>query len=122
MPPRLAAIAPTFTYRGFDGDWRDDFTALAAAFGKETVAEAFLKRVDTRTAEVKADVDALDEAPTVAYGWANEDGSGGFIGTSPSTLSARSSPRWGCDPRRRSAWTGPRSRTRRSPSWPTSIC
>lgn len=86
---KLAAIAPTFTYDGFDGDWRDDFSALAAAFGREEVAEAFLQRVNNRTAEVKAEVDALDKAPTVAYGWANEDGSGGFIGTSPSTLGAQ---------------------------------
>lgn len=83
---KLAAIAPTFTYNGFDGDWRDDFTALGAAFGKEDVAEAFLRQVNSRTAEVKTKVAALGESPVVAYGWANEDGSGGFNGSAPTTL------------------------------------
>lgn len=83
---KLAAIAPTFTYNGFDGDWRDDFTALGAAFGKEDVAAAFLEQVNSRTAEVKTKVDALGTSPVVAYGWANEDGSGGFNGSAPTTL------------------------------------
>jgi iron complex transport system substrate-binding protein len=86
---KLSAIAPTFTYNGFDGDWRDDFTALADAFGKEQVAEEFLQQVSARTAEVKSKVDSLGEAPVVAYGWANEDGSGGFNGSAPTTLGAQ---------------------------------
>jgi iron complex transport system substrate-binding protein len=85
---KLAATAPTFTYHGFDGDWRDDFTALAKAFGQEQVAEEFLQRVSARTAEVQRKVDALGEA-VVAYGWTNADGSGGFNGSAPTTLGAQ---------------------------------
>lgn len=83
---KLAAIAPTFTYDGFDGDWRDDFKAVAAAFGKEQVAEAFLQQVSARTGEVKAKVAALGEAPTVAYGYYYPGGNGEFIGSAPDNL------------------------------------
>lgn len=83
---KLSGVAPTYTYDGFDGDWRDDFTALAEALGREAVAESFLQRVNARTAEVKAKVSGLAEAPTVAYGYRDPNGSGGFVGSDPETL------------------------------------
>lgn len=85
---KLAAIAPTFTYNGFDGDWRDDFNALAAAFGKESTAKEFLQRVDGRTSEVKAEVEALGDTPVVAFGSLNDDGGAGMNGSAPTTLGA----------------------------------
>ncbi|WP_152363625.1 ABC transporter substrate-binding protein [Microlunatus speluncae] len=83
---KLAAIAPTFTYDGFDGDWRDDFTALAAAFGRQQEADTFLRQVADRTAEVKSRVAALDRPPVFAYGVITDDGGGGFNGSAPTKL------------------------------------
>lgn len=65
----LQAIAPTYTFNGFAGDWREDLTAMGTAFGRGAEAQQFLDRIDARTAEVKAVVDALDEPPTILVGW-----------------------------------------------------
>lgn len=100
---KLSGIAPTYTCDGFDGDWRDNFTALVAALGREAVAERFMQQVNTRTAEVKAKVSGLAEAPTVAYGWMIRVASYGPIDACGPRADGRTrSPWWGsCYPRLR---------------------
>ncbi|MBK8461737.1 MAG: ABC transporter substrate-binding protein [Nigerium sp.] len=64
---KLSAIAPTYTYNGFDGgDWRKKFLAVAKDLGREDKAQAWLDRYHARIAEVKKDLDAQGIAPTVA--------------------------------------------------------
>jgi iron complex transport system substrate-binding protein len=77
---RLGQIAPTYTFDGFGGDWREDLTALAEALGREDRAQEYLDRLDTRTAEVAALIADREAPPVVAYGYYNGDGSGGFYG------------------------------------------
>ena len=74
---RLNEIAPTYTFNGFGGDWRDDFTAMGEAFGREAEAATFLEQLDERTDELRA---IVPEGLTVAFGWYNPDGGGGFVG------------------------------------------
>ncbi|MFT4136941.1 ABC transporter substrate-binding protein [Microbacterium sp.] len=64
---KLTAIAPTYTYNGFDGgDWRDKFRAIAADLGREKQAQAWLDDYEQRAADVKAQLDAAGIHPTVA--------------------------------------------------------
>jgi iron complex transport system substrate-binding protein len=83
---RLAQIAPTYTFDGFGGDWREDFTALAEALGRERQAQEYLDRIDERSAEVAALIADRESAPVMAYGYYNGDGSGGFYGPQPDQL------------------------------------
>lgn len=77
---RLSEIAPTYTFDGFGGDWREDLTALAEALGHEAQAQEYLDRLDERSAEVAALIADRESAPVMAYGYYNGDGSGGFYG------------------------------------------
>jgi iron complex transport system substrate-binding protein len=76
----LDDIAPTYTFDGFGGDWREDFTAIAEAFGRQPEAEAMLAEIAARTDELRPLVEAHDEPLVMAYGYYEPDGSGGFYG------------------------------------------
>lgn len=82
----LQAIAPTYTFDGFSGDWREDLTAMAAALGYESEAQQFLDRIAVRTAEVKVVVDALEKPPTILTGW-YDPADAGFSGPQLDNLS-----------------------------------
>lgn len=64
---KLAPIAPTYTFNGFDGgDWRDKFLAVAKGLGREDKAQAWLDSYQARAAEVKAELESKGVAPVVA--------------------------------------------------------
>ena len=76
----LDDIAPTYTFDGFGGDWREDFTAIAEVFGRAHEAESVLGAIDARTDELRPLVEAHDGPLVMAYGYYEADASGGFYG------------------------------------------
>lgn len=64
---KLTAIAPTYTYNGFDGgDWRDKFAQFAKDVGREKQAQAWSDDYQARVDALKKDLAAAGVAPKVA--------------------------------------------------------
>lgn len=65
--PKLTAIAPTYTFNGFDGsDWRGKFKQVAQDLGKTAEYTAWMDKYQAKVDEVKAKLAAAKLHPVVA--------------------------------------------------------
>lgn len=63
---KLAEIAPTYSFDGFDGsDWRVKFEALAAALGRTAEHDAWTEKYQAKVDDVRARLDAAGLDPVV---------------------------------------------------------
>lgn len=64
---KLAEIAPTYSFNGFDGsDWRTKFTLVAEAFDRTAEHDAWVAKYQAKVDEIRAGLDAAGIAPVVA--------------------------------------------------------
>lgn len=63
---RLAEIAPTYSFNGFDGsDWRVKFEALAEALGRTAEHDAWTERYQAKVDDIRARLDEAGLDPVV---------------------------------------------------------
>ncbi|MEP7764279.1 ABC transporter substrate-binding protein [Sanguibacter sp. 25GB23B1] len=64
---RLAEIAPTYSFNGFDGsDWRTKFEAVAEAFDRTAEHDAWTEKYQAKVDDITARLDEAGLAPVVA--------------------------------------------------------
>lgn len=71
---KLAEIAPTYSFNGFDGsDWRVKFEALAEALGRTAEHDAWTARYQAKVDDIRARLDEAGLDPVVGSVGVNDD-------------------------------------------------
>ena len=71
---KLAEIAPTYSFNGFDGsDWRVKFEALAEALGRTAEHDAWTEKYQARVDDIRARLDAAGLDPVVGSVGVDDD-------------------------------------------------
>lgn len=71
---KLAEIAPTYSFDGFDGsDWRVKFEALAEALGRTAEHDAWTERYQAKVDDIRARLDEAGLDPVVGSVGVDED-------------------------------------------------